>query len=164
MVECLNGDVDLDDAAVVRSVESFVDLSILGIQTDFGGINFEFDDGYRCCADEVDVEDIVLGREYLLQVLEGPDEPEVIGYIVKIGQDLTFNSDVDIAILDSNSAGTTSEQLDAHVVVAQQKLNPFIGNNPTVVVLVGLLRNFVSKFLQLIGDRTKPKLSQVLVA
>lgn len=76
---------------------------------------------------------------------------EVVWYILEVAQDFVLDRDVDITVFNGDSAGTTAEQFDFDVVVAQQELDPFEGNDPSLVVAVGLFGYLVHELHQLLS-------------
>lgn len=69
-------------------------------------------------------------------------------YIIEIAQYLIFDCNIDIAVSDCDPTGAASEKLDIDVVVTQKELDSFEGNNPSIVIHIGLLWDFVCKILE----------------
>ena len=108
-IQGLNRDVGLDDAAVVRPIESVIGLAVLRLEAGNRSVDFEFDDGDGGSGNDGDVGEVGLGRQNLVQVVEGGLNPKVLGNVLKVVEYLPSHSNIDIAVLNGYPTGTTPE-------------------------------------------------------
>lgn len=131
----------------MRSVEPFVNLTIMRTKAWLSRIYFEFYDGYWSSTNKSDIRNIVLWSKNLLQILQCCQQSKMLWEMLKVSKNWIFHSQIYITISNSNTTGTTSKELDLNRVITEQELDSFESYNPSIMVYVSLLRNFVSKTL-----------------
>lgn len=139
LVDGLDGDVGLDRPAEVATVEGVVGATVGWVQESDGSVHCQLDDRNGSSLDQFDVREARLALEQLFETLQRPTQLHPFRQIVKHTQHAIIDRNVDIAIFNRNPTGTTTKQFDRYLVVAQQELDPFIGDDAPLVELVRLL-------------------------
>ena len=163
-IQSLNSDVSLDNTTIVRSIEPVVGLSILRIKTRNWCVDFQLDYRNWSSGNGVDIWEIGLGRQYLVQIVESSLQSKVFRNMLKVFENLIFDSNIDIAVLNGDSTGAASKKFYLNIVKAEQKLNSFIGDKSSFMIGVCLFWYFISKILQFFRYYRRAYFLQILRA
>jgi hypothetical protein len=139
----------VDGTAVVASVELIVGLAVLRAQEGLLGVDCHLHNGYGCCFDDFDFFEGGVVAEQGFDELESHPHPLSFRDVLKRGKDLLVDCDVDVTVFDCDAVGTAPEQFDREGVVAEKELDAFKGNNPPLVVEVGLFGDLVRHLFKL---------------
>ena len=63
-----------------------------------------------------------------MQIIESGLKSEMLRNMFEIFEDLIFDCDINVTVLNGYSTGTTAEKFNLNVVKAEEKLNSFKSN------------------------------------
>ena len=100
----------------MRSIEPVVGLAVLRLEAGNRSVDFEFDDGDGGSGNDGYVREVRLGRQNLVQVVEGSLNPKVLGDVLKIVEYLSPHGNIDIAVLNGYPTSATPEEFNLNII------------------------------------------------